>query len=163
MDILDVLTELEEVIEESTKIPLLGKVMVDDELILDMVDHIRTSLPEEMRQAKAVMVEREKILDEAKLEAQRIVKEAKEEIGKMAGETEIVKEAQQQAQAVVDQTNAMAREIKIGAYQYADDVLKKVEELMEAELAQIKTGRAQLQLGPQVSEENTEEIKTQAG
>ncbi len=162
MDILDVLNELEEVIEESTKIPLVGKVMVDDELILDMVDHIRTSLPEEMRQAKAVAVEREKILEEARTEAQRIIKEAKEEIAKMAGENEIVKQAQEQAYSVVEQTNTVAREIKIGAYTYADDLLRQVEELLEKNLLQVKTGRAELKVQPQTNNPEKDQERAKA-
>ncbi|ADG82930.1 ATPase [Thermincola potens] len=162
MDILDVLNELEEVIEESTKLPLVGKVLVDDELILDMIDHIRTSLPEEMRQAKAIVLEREKILEEAKLEAQRIIKEAKEEIAKMAGQDEIVKQAQEQAQAIVEQTNAVAREIKIGAYQYSDDLLKHVEEVLEKSLLQVRSGRAELQAQPQKQAEKEQGARESA-
>ena len=80
MDILDVLNELEELVEESTKVPLVSKILIDDELILDMIDHIRTALPEEMRMAKSVAVEREKILEDARNEAKRIIGEAREEL-----------------------------------------------------------------------------------
>jgi len=72
MDILDVLNELEELVEESTKVPLVGKILIDDDLILDMIDHIRTALPEEMRLAKSVAVERERIIEEARNEAKRM-------------------------------------------------------------------------------------------
>ena len=153
MDILDVLNELEELVEESTKIPLVGKILVDDELILDMVDHIRTALPEEMRQAKAIVLEREKILEDAKLEANRVVTEAKDELSRMAGENELVKQAKQQAGEVVDQAKAFSREIKIGAYQFADELLKNSEVTLDTILSQVKNARAELRTPPKSEQE----------
>ena len=153
MDILDVLNELEELVEESTRVPLVGKILVDDELVLDMVDHIRTTLPEEMRQAKAIVAEREKLLDDAKAEANRIVTEAREELSRMAGENELVKQAKQQANEVVEQARAFAREIKIGAYQYADELLSNSEVTLEKILAQVKTSRDELRTPPKGEQE----------
>lgn len=148
MDILDVLNELEELIEDSTKVPLVGKVLVDDELILDMIDHIRTALPEEMRQAKIITQERERILEEAQKEAQRVVNEAKDEITKMAGETEIVRQGQDQAREMVEQAQNLSREIKMSAYQFADELLGTLENNLEKNLATVRGGREELRTGP---------------
>ncbi len=153
MDILDVLNELEELVEESTRVPLVGKILVDDELILDMIDHIRTSLPDEMRKAKAVMQESEKILDEAKHEANRIIAEAKQELDRMTGENELVKKAREQATEVMEQAKAMSREIKIGAYQFVDDLLLTTEENLEKILTQIKNAREELRTPPKIEQE----------
>jgi len=148
MDILDVLNELEEIVEESTKVPLVGKILVDDELILDMVDHIRTALPEEMRQAKSIAQEREKILEDARQEAKRILGEAKEELSRMTGENELVKQARQQATEVVEQAKNLSREIRVGAYQFADDLLNSSEETLKKVLAQVKSAREELRTPP---------------
>lgn len=153
MDILDVLNELEELVEESTKIPLVRKIMVDDELILDMIDHIRTALPEEMRMAKSISAEREKIIEEARLEAKRIVSEAKEELSRMAGENELVKQARHQASELIEQTKALSREIKIGAYQFADDLLLSSEETLDKVLTQVKSARSELRKPPKSIEQ----------
>jgi len=153
MDILDVLNEMEELVEESTKVPIVGKVLIDDELILDMIDHIRTALPDEMRQAKVIATEREKILEEARNEAQKVVGQAREELSRMAGDDELVKQARQQAAEVLEQAKALSREIKIGAYQYADDLLQSGEEGLEKVLAQIKNARAELRTPPKSEQE----------
>lgn len=153
MDILDVLNEMEELVEESTKVPIVGKVLIDDELILDMIDHIRTALPDEMRQAKVISTEREKILEEARNEAQKVVGQAREELSRMAGDDELVKQARQQAAEVLEQAKALSREIKIGAYQYADDLLQSGEEGLEKVLAQIKNARAELRTPPKSEQE----------
>lgn len=148
MDILDVLNELEELIEDSTKLPLIGKVLVDDELILDMIDHIRTSLPEEMRQAKIITQERERIMEEAQKEAQRIVDEARDEITKMAGDTEIARQAQDHSRELVEQAQNLSREIKMSAYQFADEILGALENNLEKNLATVRSGREELRVGP---------------
>jgi hypothetical protein len=148
MDILDVLNELEELIEDSTKVPLVGKILVDDELVLDMVDHIRTALPEEMRQAKIITQERERILEEAQKEAQRIVIEAKEEITKMVGETEIARQAQDHGRELVEQAQILSREIKMSAYKFADELLGTLEGNLEKNLVTVKNGREELRMGP---------------
>lgn len=153
MDILDVLNELEELVEESTKVPLVGKILIDDDLILDMIDHIRTALPEEMRLAKSVAVERERIIEEARNEAKRIVSEAREELSRMAGEDELVKRAREQASEVMEQAKTISREIKIGAYQFADDLLGKGEDNIEKILNQIRNAREELRTPPKSEQE----------
>lgn len=153
MDILDVLNDLEELIDESPRIPLVGKVLVDDELILDMVDHIRTALPEEMRQAKAMVMEQEKMMAEARKEAERIIKEAKEEIHKRVSEDDIVRQAKYQANDIMDQAKALSREIKIGAYQFTDELLKTSEDRLETILLQVKKAREELRTPPKGEQE----------
>ncbi len=66
MEIFNVLNELEELVEASIKVPLTRRVMVDEDRLLDYLDRIRTSLPEEIRQAKWVIQEREKVMSETK-------------------------------------------------------------------------------------------------
>jgi len=148
MDILDVLSEMEELVEESTRVPLVGKIMIDDELILDMVDHIRNALPEEMRQAKAIVQEHEKILEDAKRQAEQILAQAKDELTRMTGENELVKQARQQASQMLEQAKALSREIKVGAYEYADDLLNTSEQTVEKLLAKIKDARTELRTPP---------------
>ncbi len=153
MDILDVLNEMEEMVEDSTKVPLVGKILIDDELILDMIDHVRTALPEEMRQAKVITQERERILDEAQKEAQRIVTEAREEIAKMAGETEIARQAQEHGRDIVEQAQNLSREIKMSAYQFADELLHTLEKNLENNLVTVKNGREELKHGPKIEKD----------
>lgn len=65
MDLLSALNELEELIENSGRVPLTRKVMVNEDSILDLLDRIRTTIPEEIRQAKWIIQEREKVMSES--------------------------------------------------------------------------------------------------
>ena len=52
MEVMKLLDEMEELVEDSGRIPLTGKVIIESEDLLDKVDRIRSILPEELRQAQ---------------------------------------------------------------------------------------------------------------
>lgn len=157
MDILEILNEMEEVVEESTRIPLLGKVLIDDDLIMEYIDRIRSSLPEELRNAKQISMEKEKILLTAQQEAKKLMDNAQLGISKMAGESEIAKQAQMQAEEIYLKAKNTAQEIRVGANSFADDVLAKMENSLQKALTVIKNGREELK--PTTSKEQVAATK----
>ena len=80
MEIFTLLDNLEDLIENSKKVPLSNKIMVEQREALDLIKDVRNKLPEELKVAKFVRQERERILAEAKKEANDIVKEAENRI-----------------------------------------------------------------------------------
>ncbi|MEW6572705.1 MAG: ATPase [Bacillota bacterium] len=144
MELLTVINELEELIETSGRIPLTKKVMVDEEKILDILDRIRTILPDDVRKAKWVVQEREKVMDEAHKEAERILEDARQEAEKKAEESEVVRQAKEMAESILGKAEQVAREIKLGAREYADDVLAKLEDRLDKITREIQQGRAEL-------------------
>ncbi|HAP93368.1 MAG TPA: ATPase [Desulfotomaculum sp.] len=144
MELFSILNELEELIGDSPKIPLTGKVIVNEDRLLDCMDRIRASLPEEIRQAKWVLQEREKMLVDSKKEAMRILEDSQKQLDRRAEESEVVRQARIMADEVVQRAEQVAREIKQGARDYADDVLCGLEGELDKLIAQIKNGRAEL-------------------
>ncbi len=144
MELFNVLNELEELVENSPKIPFTRRVLIDEEKLLDYLDRMRASLPEEVRQAKWLLQEREKVLADSKKEAMRILEEAQKELDKRADESEIARQAKIIAEEVVQKAEALAREIKQGARDYADDILGRLEEDLNKLITQIQNGRAEL-------------------
>ncbi|MBO8136606.1 MAG: ATPase [Desulfotomaculum sp.] len=145
MELLDLLNELEEFIEECPRVPLSKRIMVDENKLLDYIDRIRTTLPDEVRQAKLLIKEREKVLNESRREAQQLLEDVQRQIEKKAEESEIVEMAQKKAKEIIQQAEQMASEIRLGARDYADDILQKMEEDLNKLISQIKAGRAELQ------------------
>ena len=80
MEIFTLLESLEDIIETSRNVPFSTKGLVDKEEILDLIKEIRIKLPDELKQAKWVKEERQRILMEAQKEADGIVKEAENRI-----------------------------------------------------------------------------------
>ena len=91
MEIFTLLETLEDILENSKNLPFSNKGIVDKEEILEIIKEIRLKLPDELKQAKWVKEERQRILSEAQKEANDIVKEAETRIISMIDEHEITK------------------------------------------------------------------------
>jgi len=148
---LSLLKELKEIINSSIKMPLTGKVLVDQDEILEIVDDLYRIIPEEIKKAEEIKKEREIILAEAHEKAERIVLETKKYVTRLAQENEIVQQAQEEASEITRQAKAVAQEIKTGANQYADEVLVnlegnllKVGDSLKDALLMIQQGREEL-------------------
>ena len=89
-----------------------GKCIVDREKIKDIIQDMRLNMPSEIRQAKAIVADRNDILANARKEAQDITDKAQEKAEKMACEEEIVKIANQKAAALIHNTTLKTKEIR---------------------------------------------------
>lgn len=159
MELFNVLNEMEEFIENSPKIPMTRRVLVDEDRLLDYLDRIRSTIPEEMRQARWVIQEREKVLAESRKEAGRLLEDAQKQLEKRAEESEVVRQARAMAEEIVAKAKQVAREIKQGAREYADEILGGLEGELEKLMAQIRDGRSELK-GMQFSTGNSREDRT---
>jgi cell division septum initiation protein DivIVA len=145
MEIIRLLDELEGIMEKSKRIPMTSKVIIDEDLLFDYLDRMRAMLPEEIRQAKWITKERERLLDEATKERERLIEDARNYITRMADESEVAKKAQVFAEEIVQQAKKVAREIKSGANEYAEDMLKSLEGTLEKSINVVRKGREELQ------------------
>lgn len=144
MELLNVLNDLEELVEEATKIPMTNKVIIDTDELLDYVDRIRSVLPEEIKQAKWIVHEHQKIMEDAEAEAKRIVESGHEQVSKIAEETEVVKQAQAHAEDIINQAKQVGNEIRNGANEYADGMLESLQKTLEKTLGEVARGRDEL-------------------
>lgn len=127
IDIIELLSELEDIIDNSFEIPLIRKTLINKDEVMEVIKEISLRIPEEMRVAKAVSEDRNRILDDAQKQADLILKGAEEKIVSLIDEHEITKRANAKADEIITAAQTSGREIKVGAWQYADDVLKKAE------------------------------------
>ena len=118
---------------------------MDKEEVYDILDQMRATIPEEIKQARWIVKERQEMLAEAKRESERIVKEARDEQNRLIGEEEIVKQAERQAEDIVEDARAREREIRLGAEDYADDILNTLEVNLQKFIAAVQRGRDRLQ------------------
>ena len=127
MDVLVLIDKLDDQIHNAKPVPLTDQVRVDKEEIYDILDQMRATIPEEIKQARWIVKERQEMLAEAKREAERIVKEARDEQTRLISDQEIVKQAERQAEEIIEDARAREREIRLGAEDYADDILNTLE------------------------------------
>ncbi len=144
MEILSVLEALEDLVEKSVSVPFSGRCLVDRDEILEIIKEVRLKLPDDIKQAKWVKEERQRILLEAQKEASAILKDAESKIASLIDEHEITKKAYEQANEIIGSAQKNAREIRLGTRDYADSVLNKVEEILRDTMEVIKMDREEL-------------------
>lgn len=131
MEIMALLDRLEDAIAQATKVPLTGKVLIDPEDYLSLVDEMREMLPQEIRDANRVAREREAILAEAREQAESMVREAQALAQRLTSESAVTREAQAQADELIDQAKRVAREIRQNALEWADELFARVQPDLE--------------------------------
>ncbi|KNY26511.1 hypothetical protein [Pseudobacteroides cellulosolvens] len=144
MEILSILETLEDIIEKSVSVPFSGRCLVDREEILEIIKEMRLKLPDDLKQAKWVKEERQRILMEAQKEANNVVKEAESKISALVDEHEISKQAYDQANEIISNAQKNAKEIRLGTREYADSILNKVEEILKEALEVVQADRSEL-------------------
>ena len=127
MDVLVLIDKLDDLVHNAKPFPLTDQVRVDKEEIYDILDQMRATIPEEIKQARWIVKERQEMLAEAKREAERIVKEARERQERLISEEEITKQAERAAEDIIEDARAREREIRLGAEDYADEILNTLE------------------------------------
>lgn len=144
MEIFTILEVIEDILEKSKGMPFSNKVLIDKEEILEQISELRLKLPEELKQAKWIKEERQRILVEAQKEADDIVKEAENRIISMIDEHEITKKAYEKKAEIIETANEMSREISKGTKDYADNVLNGIELALQEALRIIQNNRNEL-------------------
>jgi cell division septum initiation protein DivIVA len=145
MDFMALLDKLDDLIGQSRSIPLTQITLVNRKRLFSLMDQIRTTLPEEVKQARWIVKERSEMLDEAEKESSRIIEDARIGAENMAAETEIVRLAEHQAKEVIEAAKVREREIRLGAEDYADEMLAKLEVDLGKLLNAVQRGRDRLQ------------------
>ncbi len=144
MDVLVLIDKLDDIIHNARSVPLTDSVMIDREEIYDILDQMRSTIPEEIKQARWIVKERQEMLSEAKQEAERVLAEAQDRAERLASETEVVRLAEKNAQQVMEDAREREREIRLGAEDYADEVLGNLEVNLDKFLAAVRRGRERL-------------------
>ncbi len=141
MDIMEIIEFMEETIDKAPTVPLSGKILLDKEEILDYIQEMRLSYPDELKEAKWVKEERERIISEAEARADSMIKTAETKMLQMVDENEITKQAQEYANSLVEEAKAQSTKLITDSDQYADDILGDVERRLEMLLKKVTDDR----------------------
>jgi cell division septum initiation protein DivIVA len=147
MDVLVLIDKLDDLIHNAkrTMLPGSDQVRLDREEVYDILDQMRATIPEEIKQARWIVKERQEMLAEAKREAERIVKEARDKQEQLVSQEEVVKMAERSADDIIEDARGREREIRLGAEDYADEILNTLEVNLSKFIAAVQRGRERLQ------------------
>lgn len=135
---------LEALLIESRQIPFTSSVMIDRDRCFDLINQMRISIPEEIKKAKRVQQERERVIAQANEEAERITALAREQASKLVTGHEIMSQAESRIDVVMDRAKREAESVRSGADEYAMSVLSELEKRLLDYLATVRNGMATL-------------------
>jgi hypothetical protein len=160
-DFEDLLLRLREMVETSRSMPMSASVLVNREEVLDILDAMLARIPEELRQARWLLKERDEFLLKARREADDIVEAGRLQASRLVERTELVREARRVADSVVEEAEANARALRHEAEDYVDQKLAAFEVVLERTLQSVQKGRDRLAVVVDtVPEEPPTEIET---
>ena len=141
----ELLDELAERIENSK--PVLGnsqKRQVEIGPVFEILDEIRDILPEELRQARIIVRDRQGMIEAAEIDANRILEDAERQADQIASEQEVVRIAEGKATEIVEEAMVREREMRVGAEDYADQIFANLETNLDNLLKNVTRCRARL-------------------
>ncbi|MEX1170524.1 MAG: hypothetical protein WEE50_10320 [Chloroflexota bacterium] len=144
IDIIFLVERLESLIANGKKLPLTTNVVLDQNAALGLIDELRVAVPEEVRAAKRINSEGERIIEKAQDEAERIVAKAQEQAAFLIDERGLTQAAEALSLQIIADAHADADEIRRGADEYAVSVLVGLEGDVVKTLQSIKKGIAML-------------------
>jgi cell division septum initiation protein DivIVA len=124
IDILQLIDRLEELVDRGWRLPFGGKVAIDRDMFLNIIDQMRITIPQEIKQAKDIQRERDKYVAQAQEEARRIIAQAREDAAKELDNHKLKRAAEAQAEAILKRAQLEAARIRAGADEYAEARLK---------------------------------------
>lgn len=141
MDILHLVDRLEELIfSESRSISFLHSVVVNEDRVVDLIDQMRVSIPEEIKKAQQILAQRDRILAQAQEEATRTLTLARERSEQMVDRDAIAESAHVRAEQIIDDARQDTERTKREADEYVLQTLTNLESEMDRILTQVRNG-----------------------
>lgn len=144
MDVLKLIDEIEDILENSSSLPFSSKVMVDADELYEIIREIRIKLPDEIKQASWIKEERQRILAEAQKDADTLINEAEYRLEELIEEDEITKKAKERAEEIITKAQNNAKSIRLGALEYADNILLETQEDLKEIIDLLNKNRQEL-------------------
>src|SRR5687768_5911434 len=144
IDIIFLVERLESLIANGKKLPLTTNVVVDQNAALGLIDELRVAVPEEVRAAKRINSEGERIIEKAQEEAERIVARAQEQAAFLIDERGLTQAAEAESRRMIAEAHDDGERIRGGADEYAVSVLEGLEGDVTKTLQSIQKGIAML-------------------
>jgi len=128
VDILYLVDRLENLIAGSRRMPLFNQIMVKEADILNIIDQMRTAIPEEIKQARRINQEKERILAQAQADASSLLSRAREESERVMNREGLLRAAEERSKDMMRQAEEQAEQLKIEADAYVAETLRALRE-----------------------------------
>jgi cell division septum initiation protein DivIVA len=151
VDIVARLQQMDELIQEAKSMPLSSSVLVNREELLEVLDAAKAELPEEIKQARWIVKDREELLAKARKSGEATLQKAQQERARLVSQEEVVRGAGEEAERILSEAREQARQIRLEAEDYVDAklaqfeiVLGKTQKELARSIGQVQRGREKL-------------------
>ena len=153
IDILYLVDRLENLITNSRRVPLVNQILVKEADILTIIDQMRTSIPDEFKQARAIIHDKERILGQAQADANKLITHAQEEAEEAVHREGLLRLADEKAEQIKVEADAYVVE----TLRALRDHLTSIEMDIDRSILSIEKGLASLELPGEEGEEDVYE------
>src|SRR5579859_616940 len=144
MDILYLVDRLENLIAGSRRMPLVNQIMLKESDILNIIEQMRTAIPDEIKQSRRIIQEKERILAQAQADASALLSHAREESERAMNREGLLRAAEDRSQDMVRQAEEKAEQLKIEADAYVAETLRALREHLSS--TEMEVGRSILSI-----------------
>lgn len=135
-----------EMISDAPRMPLSSTVRIERDELVELLNEAIERLPNELREARWLMRERDEYLAKATREAEEILGVARERAERIVQRSELVREAQRNARRILEEANDESRRLRHEAEDYCDQKLAQFEIVLERTSKTVRAGREKLRV-----------------
>ncbi|OLB33685.1 MAG: hypothetical protein AUG45_07590 [Ktedonobacter sp. 13_1_20CM_3_54_15] len=146
MDILYLVDRLENLIANSKRMPLVNQIMIKEGDILNIVDQMRTSIPDEIKQARRIIQEKERILAQAQSDASTLLTRAREETERAMNREGLLRTAEARSHELVRQAEERARSVVVKAEEHGEQLKADADNYVAETLSNLKDHLASIEM-----------------
>ena len=143
MNMEELLDQIDELLDKPMGLPG-GRCVVNAEKLRVILDDVRLNMPQEIKQARGIVADRVDIINSAKRESENIIRAAEERARAMVAQEEITRMAQQKAAEIIGASQQKSREMRRAAQEFVDDLMRRTDEGLTQNLAEVRKTRASL-------------------
>ena len=137
-----------DLVNAAPKMPLSSTVRLEKDEVVELLEEAVNRLPDELRQARWLLKERDEYLAKVQREADEILAAARERAERIVQRTELVREAQRLSRRIMEESQEEARRLRHEAEDYCDQKLASFEIILERTMKTVQAGREKLQVAP---------------
>ncbi|MBX3314897.1 MAG: hypothetical protein KF906_11305 [Actinobacteria bacterium] len=134
-----------DIVSSARSLPLSASVSINRDEVLDLLEEVQERLPDEIREARWLLKEREEYLAKMQADGDEILDAARAHAERMVQRTEVVKAAEHRARRIVEGAQAEARRLRLECEDFCDQKLAGFEIVLERTLKTVEGGRQKLQ------------------
>jgi hypothetical protein len=127
VDLSSRIQQLEEMVREAKSMPLSSSALLNRDEVLELIDQMKESLPDEIKQARWIVKDREELLAKARRDAEAMVEQGRQEQLRLAQHEAVVQKASEEAERIQHEAAEDARRLRLEAEDYVDAKLAQLE------------------------------------